>query len=86
MIIDAATAGADQAEAYDRRGKKMGFLVLVNTDTMEGQQVAYWNPGPPPIMKTRPVKVWTLIWNGMRFERNRRGRVGKVFNTGRKTP
>lgn len=85
MIIDSATPPFD-AKAYDRKGAMIPFLVMVDTDAMEGEQLTYFDPGPPPVSKTRRIRIWLLTWNGMRFERNRKGRIGRVFNTGRKMP
>lgn len=87
MIIDSTTFPYD-AVAYDRRGERIGLLLNADTDAMEGEQLWYFDPGPPPVRKTRKVKIWVLTWNGMRFERkkNTRRRVGKVLNTGQKTP
>ena len=79
MILGSGVSYWETVEAYDINGKRVGFLLWVDTDTMKGLQAIPCVP-PPGIYHIKIV-LWTIVWNGRRFERKP---SGKVFNTGRK--
>ena len=79
MILGSGVSYWEVIEAYDRDGERIGFLLWIDTDAMKGLQEF---PCVPPLgTYRRKITLWTVVWNGRRFERKP---SGKVFNTSRK--